>query len=460
MKPPLEQNYYELLEVPRDATTAELDRAYERARAYYGDGSVAIYALTSSEELKLVQGRIDEAYLILSDEKARAEYDARIGPPSPDERPLHREVRMARERESAREANEHRRTPAPISAPAPAPVAAPPPVVAPSLSVVPPVDVLPHPAANELAEPTPISDHEIEPVEVAAPIQTEIRPPPLPPRPTLVESKPSQPEAVAVAPVAESEPKPEPAPTPATTPTAPTSASPNQAGLVALAEVEVVESRPPPPKREISPEPAPAPPSAPVQVPTPATPLAFVESSPADTRARAEPVTESRNEIVPAPSVALSHSPERIERKPELLPSRASEPAGPPQPPPMELPEPEPVEPVPPPRAAPRPVAKPPEPRGPPKPVDLPGDAFINGELLRKLREQQGLSIQDLVDRTKISRSHLENIEADRYGVLPPQVYLRGFLISYARELRIDPLRVAKGYLEQIANKGGGKAKG
>lgn len=101
MNSPLEQNYYELLEIPRDATLAEIERAYERAQAYYGADSVAVYALASPEDLKRVQDRIDEAYLVLSDEPLRREYDGRLGPPGPDERPSRAEVRRAREEKEA-----------------------------------------------------------------------------------------------------------------------------------------------------------------------------------------------------------------------------------------------------------------------------------------------------------------------------------------------------------------------
>ena len=51
MKSPLEQNYYELLEVPRDGTLAEIDRAYERARAYYGQGSTSASRPSTSNGL-------------------------------------------------------------------------------------------------------------------------------------------------------------------------------------------------------------------------------------------------------------------------------------------------------------------------------------------------------------------------------------------------------------------------
>ncbi|QAT84625.1 DnaJ domain-containing protein [Corallococcus coralloides] len=88
-----------------------------------------------------------------------------------------------------------------------------------------------------------------------------------------------------------------------------------------------------------------------------------------------------------------------------------------------------------------------------PRGVDIPSDAEFNGELLRRVREARGLSIQQLADRTRISVRHLENVEADRYTALPTTVYLRGILMNLARELGLDPLRVSKSYLALFSEK-------
>jgi len=95
--------------------------------------------------------------------------------------------------------------------------------------------------------------------------------------------------------------------------------------------------------------------------------------------------------------------------------------------------------------------------RGEPKPVkglDLPADAEFNGELLRRVRESRGLTILQVAERTRISRSHLENVEADRYKALPAVVYLRGILMNLAREYGLDALRVSKSYLALAVKKG------
>jgi cytoskeletal protein RodZ len=79
--------------------------------------------------------------------------------------------------------------------------------------------------------------------------------------------------------------------------------------------------------------------------------------------------------------------------------------------------------------------------------LDIPPETEFNGEVLRQLRESSGRSLAQIADRTRISRSHLENVEADRYAALPAPVYLRGILMNLARELGLDPIRVSKSYL-------------
>jgi radical SAM protein with 4Fe4S-binding SPASM domain len=106
--------------------------------------------------------------------------------------------------------------------------------------------------------------------------------------------------------------------------------------------------------------------------------------------------------------------------------------------------------------ATPAPIATP-VPMNPPRaaPPAPPADQTLwTGEVLRQLREARGLSLQQLSERTKITRHHLENIEADRFGLLPAPVYLRGILLSLARELRLDGQKVARSYLERAVAAG------
>ena len=73
------------------------------------------------------------------------------------------------------------------------------------------------------------------------------------------------------------------------------------------------------------------------------------------------------------------------------------------------------------------------------------------GDVLRRAREARGITVQQVCERTKITRHHVENLEAERYELLPAPVYLRGILMALAKELRLDGQKVARSYLEAMA---------
>ncbi len=77
-------------------------------------------------------------------------------------------------------------------------------------------------------------------------------------------------------------------------------------------------------------------------------------------------------------------------------------------------------------------------------------DQEFSGRILRQIRESKGLTIHELSERTRIGSAHLENLEGDRFDLLPATVYLRGFLMCLARELGIDGIRVSKSYLALV----------
>ena len=92
------------------------------------------------------------------------------------------------------------------------------------------------------------------------------------------------------------------------------------------------------------------------------------------------------------------------------------------------------------------PTSTEPAPEQLPEPVITP-DTEWSGALLRRLRESRGIALADIAARTKVGASHLRAIEDERWEVLPAEVYLRGFLVEYARYLRQEPTQVAASYL-------------
>jgi flagellar biosynthesis protein FlhG len=77
-------------------------------------------------------------------------------------------------------------------------------------------------------------------------------------------------------------------------------------------------------------------------------------------------------------------------------------------------------------------------------------DTEFTGALLRKVRESQGIDVAEISAKTKISRAHLEAIEAEEWTSLPAAVYVRGFVSELAKCLRLDPAIVQKTYLRRM----------
>ncbi len=60
------------------------------------------------------------------------------------------------------------------------------------------------------------------------------------------------------------------------------------------------------------------------------------------------------------------------------------------------------------------------------------------GEMLREERKRQGMSIDDVMSRTKVSRRHIEALEDGNITDLPHSVYVKGFLKVYAELLGLE----------------------
>jgi flagellar biosynthesis protein FlhG len=84
-----------------------------------------------------------------------------------------------------------------------------------------------------------------------------------------------------------------------------------------------------------------------------------------------------------------------------------------------------------------------------------PGTEFT-GQLLRAIREARGLDLGDVAQRTKINIAYLRAIEEERWEAMPALVYARGFLLEYARTLRLDPQRVVRSFFERLQRAGEG----
>lgn len=72
------------------------------------------------------------------------------------------------------------------------------------------------------------------------------------------------------------------------------------------------------------------------------------------------------------------------------------------------------------------------------------------GQLLRKARLEQKISLEDLQETTKIRKRYLEAIEEGNYKVLPGNFYVRAFIKSYSEAVGLDPNEVLRLYQNVI----------
>lgn len=81
----------------------------------------------------------------------------------------------------------------------------------------------------------------------------------------------------------------------------------------------------------------------------------------------------------------------------------------------------------------------------PPEPVST------VGATLRAAREAQGLSLQDVASRTRITPRHVGAVEAGDYAALPGRPYAIGFARSYARAVGLDEAVIAERVRQELA---------
>ncbi|MEL6186568.1 MAG: helix-turn-helix transcriptional regulator, partial [Myxococcota bacterium] len=98
-------------------------------------------------------------------------------------------------------------------------------------------------------------------------------------------------------------------------------------------------------------------------------------------------------------------------------------------------------------------------PKKPPDPASAEGQAATpapakragrswDGAALRKARENEGMTLQELSSRTKINVAILRALEEERFEETPKaRVYVRGFVGCIAEELGLDVDAVTRAYV-------------
>ncbi len=108
------------------------------------------------------------------------------------------------------------------------------------------------------------------------------------------------------------------------------------------------------------------------------------------------------------------------------------------------------------------PAAPPPLPRArrlkPDPDIEITEDTEFSGTLLKRLRESAGATLAQVAEITKIGRGYLRAIESNDFDNLPAPVYVRGFVMEYARVLGLASKHVASSFMTLYERyRGGGR---
>lgn len=78
------------------------------------------------------------------------------------------------------------------------------------------------------------------------------------------------------------------------------------------------------------------------------------------------------------------------------------------------------------------------------------------GQLLRRAREQKGLSLEDIAKKTRIPHRHLASIESGDFDALPGRTYAIGFAKSYARTVGLSDASIGSQLRAEMDEQGHG----
>ncbi len=89
-----------------------------------------------------------------------------------------------------------------------------------------------------------------------------------------------------------------------------------------------------------------------------------------------------------------------------------------------------------------------PEPKARETPPAIAIPDLVLGRDLRRIRDELGVTLQSIANQTRINITYLQYLEDDNHGKLPHPVYVRSYLVQYARVLRLDAELLVKNYLK------------
>jgi DnaJ-class molecular chaperone len=74
----------------------------------------------------------------------------------------------------------------------------------------------------------------------------------------------------------------------------------------------------------------------------------------------------------------------------------------------------------------------------------------LSGEDLKKIRDELGVSLEEIAEIVKVRMVYLQAIENDQFEKTPSRIFLKGFLRAYAQCIGLDADIVASRYLKRM----------
>jgi DnaJ-class molecular chaperone len=74
----------------------------------------------------------------------------------------------------------------------------------------------------------------------------------------------------------------------------------------------------------------------------------------------------------------------------------------------------------------------------------------LSGSDLKKIRDELGVSLEEIAETVKVRMAYLHAIEEDQFEKAPSRIFLKGFVRAYAQYIGLDADRVASRYLKRM----------
>lgn len=88
--------------------------------------------------------------------------------------------------------------------------------------------------------------------------------------------------------------------------------------------------------------------------------------------------------------------------------------------------------------------------------INVEPNLHSTGQLLRRAREQKGMSLEDIAKKTRIPLRHLGSIESGDFDALPGRTYAIGFAKSYARAVGLSDASIGTQLRTEMDEQGHG----